>query len=787
MLKKLLFALCLMSSLTTFAAESITGKWRVHDLFFVNSSHIPVVADMGKRVYFLVNECLYFYDVSSSTLSSFNEVGGLNDVGISDIFYDDDANLLFVAYVNSNIDIIDGKGKIYNVSNIKDMNMPATTVTFDDNDDVTGYTTKAINDITFREGQAFVATEYGYAVIDEDTKKMTANTNFGVKTNSVVRLGDYLLLFSNKYCYKADANTRYSKLSAITSKWSGSFSGVKTTRVDDETAFLLGSAALMRFTPSSSKLTTDTIVPYKVNFVRHSPSAWLASCYAQKCYYTIDASGTATAVSDLGQETVSSYLGGDGTIWAVGTSGLHKSGVSTYYKPNAIGMVFPYYVKYNTYNNKLYVGSTGRNSRITSSNYALRNHTYDGTTWTAYFPYKSGTTAYGSGYDMIFCPQDSNTYFQCTWDLNLLKITGKTRKWTVSSSNSYLTKYKSSQAFDNYGNLWVVQTYGNESNPVSALASSYVTGSSVKKAYWTTFSELTEVHQGKFQRASFIISRKCNMKIYTDGDYNSTSGALCFWDSGSEDLTATNTLKMYHSVPETTGTTISWQYLNCLVEDNNGVVWVGHTAGLFSLDPSTALTNDFAVTRPHVIDSDGNDTGILLDGYDIFTIAVDAKNRKWIGTTSSGIFVTNADGTEILANFTAENSGLPNNLVYNICCDNENNRVFCTTAQGLAEFDLDVVETANDLSNVYAYPNPVEPDFTGMVKITNVPVGCYLTITNAEGAVVKSFDACTTGNVLWDPCDENGSRLSTGTYKVYASFAGAGTTDTQVTQIYVIR
>ena len=65
------------------------------------------------------------------------------------------------------------------------------------------------------------------------------------------------------------------------------------------------------------------------------------------------------------------------------------------------------------------------------------------------------------------------------------------------------------------------------------------------------------------------------------------------------------------------------------------------------------------MNQPKVPRNDGtNYADYLLTGNTVNAIAVDGGNRKWIGTLGAGIYLVNADGSEILAHYTAADSPL---------------------------------------------------------------------------------------------------------------------------------
>ena len=151
----------------------------------------------------------------------------------------------------------------------------------------------------------------------------------------------------------------------------------------------------------------------------------------------------------------------------------------------------------------------------------------------------------------------------------------------------------------------------------------------------------------------------------------------------------------------------------------------------------------------------------------VLLLAVTRNNEKWIATTN-GVYYVSPDGSELYNHFTTENSDLPSNVVYSVECDTIHDRVYVFTDNGFAEYIADGDAAALDFNGVYAFPSPVEPDFTGMVKITGLMENSYVTITNRNGYVVARMGPVM-GSTFWDVCGTDGERVPTGLYKVYAA------------------
>ena len=84
---------------------------------------------------------------------------------------------------------------------------------------------------------------------------------------------------------------------------------------------------------------------------------------------------------------------------------------------------------------------------------------------------------------------------------------------------------------------------------------------------------------------------------------------------------------------------------------------------------------------------------------------------------------------------------------------------------------------------MYAYPNPVKPDFIGTIGIINLVDNALIKITDVSGNVVHETKA-EGGQATWNGKLANGDRAATGVYLVFIS-NGDGT-EKAVTKILFI-
>ena len=222
-----------------------------------------------------------------------------------------------------------------------------------------------------------------------------------------------------------------------------------------------------------------------------------------------------------------------------------------------------------------------------------------------------------------------------------------------------------------------------------------------------------------------------------------------------------------------------------LAEDLDGQVWVGTTAGPVIFDGGANIfENDNGGNRRRVVQD--SIVAFLLETEDIRAIAVDGANRKWFGTRN-GIFVQSPDGEDQIAQFTAENSPLFNNTITTLQYDGVTGRMYIGTEFGLQVYRTETLAARNTHStNVYAFPNPVRPEYEGPIYIKGLARDADIKITDLNGKLVYETEALG-GLASWDGRDYNGRRAVSGVYLVFSTGAQSfDTPDAFVTKILLV-
>lgn len=775
--KRFMFVMLLVLAV----ASASAGTWKMHNSYVTKL--IKNVFDTGDKVYYVNSNKLYQFDKSTQTTLSLGKQNILSDNTISQIYYDWENNLLFVAYANSNIDVIDQAGKVTNISNIKDIIVRVHSYSLNpETGDLQDYTGKEINDINFANGRAYVATGYGYVCIDETTLKVVHNYDLGRKINSVAVIGDEMLILSKSYCYHGtiedeDPINHYTKES-------GSFNGCRMYPINENSVFIMGPSTLYNYEFVNSVPVLTELVAARSNSVQKTPTGFIANFPEQTYYYTFDPTGKVGTKVGSAVGYATSNPDGDGTVWINDANGLHVKGSTAYYKINSLTTDAPFWLRYNGDLNKLYAGSSGPISliNVVATNVPNIINTYDGNNWSNATAY----TASGSGYDFVFNPLDPRMYIRAGWK-NLYKVVNDQLVTTYNNSNSKLNTRKCHPAFDNYGNMWVVTPFDHPTSPVLILPKDKVFNTTSNKTDWLVPAGFEALNTGKMQRSRFLVSKKNNVKIFSDCDYSGAiTGRIYCWDNGNEDpMVDTYQLSSIGHFVDQNNSQVSWTYLCHFEEDREGMFWVGHDMGLFVFDPDVVFDPAPAAVRPYVTKfSEGQ--GYLCEGYTVYDIGVDRDNNKWIAT-NNGVYFVSPDGSEVYNHFTIENSDVPSNLVYTVECDTVHDRVYIYTDNGFAEYIVNGDATSINFDNVYAFPNPIEPDFTGMIKIANLMDNSYVTVTNREGNIVAQFGPVV-GSALWDGSGADGERVPTGIYNIYAAQgAQPAITGTPQTTIMIIK
>lgn len=223
-----------------------------------------------------------------------------------------------------------------------------------------------------------------------------------------------------------------------------------------------------------------------------------------------------------------------------------------------------------------------------------------------------------------------------------------------------------------------------------------------------------------------------------------------------------------------------------IAEDLDGNLWVGTDQGpLVYFTPENVFDEEMKANRIKVPRNDGSGlSDYLLRTETVTSISVDGANKKWLGTSGSGVYYVSADGTRQETHFNVANSPILSDSIISLAVDNKSGDVWFGTSKGLQSYRGNATAGAEKFTAVYAFPNPVRENFNGNVTITGLMNNTQVNITDISGNLVYETIS-DGGQATWDLKTYNGKRVATGVYLIFC--ASSDGTESFVTKILVIR
>jgi ligand-binding sensor domain-containing protein len=222
-----------------------------------------------------------------------------------------------------------------------------------------------------------------------------------------------------------------------------------------------------------------------------------------------------------------------------------------------------------------------------------------------------------------------------------------------------------------------------------------------------------------------------------------------------------------------------------LAQDLEGQMWVGTSKGInVFYSPEAILAGGNSNWEAQLITiSQGGFNQYLLNSEEVTAIAVDGGNRKWLGTKKAGVFLVSPDGTSQIQHFTVTNSPLLSNTINSIVINEKTGEVFFGTSAGICSYRSDATKGDDVFGKIYAFPNPVRPDYNGPIAITGLVTDADVKITDVQGNIVFSTRA-NGGTAVWNGLNFSGKRVATGVYLVFC--ANTDGSQTKVTKILMV-
>jgi hypothetical protein len=626
------------------------GTWRNYLAY----SDVQQIQAADNYLFVMASNGLYQYNKNDQSITTYDKVNGMSDVGVTNIRWCPQAKRLIVAYSNSNIDLVETNGNITNVSDIYSKIIPGD---------------KTINGIYIYNQYAYLAC--GFGVIKMDIKQaLISETYMFENPVSAVTIAD---------------NTIYAQTT------NGILEGNLNANLIDKTNWKEATT-----TPSFAQDNTD--YDQNIDLVKTlKPDGPKYNYFGFMIFH-------------------------HGKLYTCNGDYEHTSGIQIL-KDN----------QWEIYQNEGISDVTG--------------------------------VSYPGAFCMDIDPADDSHIFTGSRNGlyefrngNLVKYYDHTNS-PIEPFDGVSKEYQlvTGTKFDQKGNLWIL----NSSAPTTALVK-YSNNTFTKLNH----SELMKLNRGAFQnRSNGELS-----KIIIDGrglmwfvNNNWVLPAIYQYNIDNDAIIA------YEDIVNQDGTKLSIQEgIRCVAEDLEHNIWVGTSVGPVMLEKSQIESGGSTFTQVKVPRNDGtNYADYLLANIDISSIAIDGGNRKWIGTFNNGVYLISADNMTQIQHFTTDNSPLLSNFVKSIAINHTTGEVFFGTDNGLCSYVSDATETNTEMTsdNVWAYPNPVEPSYTGPITITGLSLNADVKILSSNGALVNEGHS-NGGTYVWDGYDKKGRRAASGIYMV---------------------
>jgi len=818
MIKKLtlILTLTLVSLCAIPAKADTTGDWRLFPAF---SRYFKKVVDTPNRTFFIVrgqgywshldnmfaqeNNNIFVLDKESNETIALTTRNRLNDTNVYTMAYNSAKGYLLIVYMNGNIDLLYDDDTIYNIPGLKSAVLRSD---------------KKINAISFdaANNRAYLTGKFGYIAINDKKKEIAESHDYGIELFGIARVGSRLIISTADGLLQSPADNRHYSLSDFT-PIPDTQKGTNILPLDDNSfAYTIPQVYRISFSEDGT-VTQERIIHSSIEDVSEAKDGYLLHetstgvlLKKNSPWPTYIALPSGYSGKPYGSwDCIEFFMFGADVI----TSQKYDSSEKTWsitrqpFYPNCPSCFQPWNISWHEKYGMLFCneifnanyGSFGLDIRSMIDSFkdeiwTRRSHSYT---------LESSVYASVDPHGVTVDPINDNLLWIGTFNhgFSCFDTSNPANNKIYSAGNDSRTKnlpgfhsvfpsgwscQVSKPEFDNDGTLWVA--FNTEH-----------TGNGPEIYFWRAtdrkndnISKIGTIKIGNNFVSKYNIilplkhSKNKNLLVVTDNvDYL----AVINHQGSPENQPSASNIRVFSSMYDQDGNAIRKVGAQGLFEDpETGNVWVLTNAGVFDFAPSESFNSDFRVHRCKIARNDGtNLADYLLDGIATSRMSIDNAGNKWFATQGAGVVVTSADGTEIINQFTTENSYLPSNTVYGVACDPSSSKVWFGTENGICEYTSGVTPAQDNYDNVKVYPNPVRPDYYDYVTIDGLMDNSLVKIVDASGSLVKELGRSSGGSIKWDVCGLGGERVKTGVYYIMASQSTEGESGSKVGKILVMQ
>ena len=738
------------ASTVAVASTPPIGTWKTYMAY----SDIRHIVKVGNRVYVVASGDLYVYDTSDESITTMDRNNGLSDTDIKFISWNAAAKRLVIVYSNGNIDLLSEKLDITNISDYYDKSL-----TYD----------KTINNVITNGNLTYLATGFGIVVVNVSNATIADTYALQEKVNALCINNGMVYAATDNEIFKGDMR----KNLADPNEWDKLASeGFSWLFWMDEG--LVGAKKYNISTIASDGTVKKQAGPYMDNCVMQNGLLFACGGNDTYCYHTAsDRGGIAKHLNTVAADPK------DGSFWIHDDDGslanitladdrsftINKTGIK------ADGP------DYNTFGFMLMRNGTlytcGGPGSSTSREGCVQVLSQDGT-WKMYDTSfaKDQKSPFISAYALAIDPKDEKHVYVAARTGLYEFYDGEFRKlWNEDNSPITHADVKE-DAWYKYNKVTTLCFLDDGSLLCfnSETADGKTSLLSLKDDKWTDLSNSNFIATAgfSFPYAKDMFRDSRGLIWFCNNNWQ-TACLACYQPSSGAS-------KSYRSIFNQDGKEYQIYYVSCVTEDIEGNIWIGTDVGPLMLPASQIGTDDDTFTQVKIPRNDGtNLADYLLSNVPISAIYVDGAGRKWFGTSGNGVYLISADNIQQLQHFTSSNSNLLSDDIERITANEQTGEVFFGTSAGLCSYMADATKPSEKMTkdNVYAYPNPVKPDYTGLITVTGLTLNADVKIVTSNGTLVAQGRS-NGGTFTWDGCDAKGKRVASGIYMVETATEDGG-------------
>ncbi len=754
---KLVYPLFLLAHLVlwqqTLAQEIPLGTWRTHLTYGKANS----VAFTPNRIYCATGGGLCFFDKMDNSIGVFTKIDGLSDTDITSIGYEASTKTLVIAYASGNIDLLDEQERIKNIRTVLSEPFLAS---------------RRINALSFIGKQAFLATDFGVVVLNLERQLVEdIYKNLSESGSEIAILG--LAATSTRLYAATPKGLRHVALTAIKNDFRNWQTVPSTSAKRVECVAVLGSAIYFAQNDNNLYLLNDpSASPESINvdarLVNMTAASTKLILTSPSWVGVFDASSRSlTRFSESPISRPAQAVLDGTTLWLADQNNgflSNREGNFKVYTPSGPFSAASFRL-YN-FGNKILALSGGINNLAEPSLINAGFYSFEQNKWQNFNasgqPPIIRTPQSRDLNQAAFMPDENKVYMASfgegllVWNIADNSFERLDSTTMLSGGLRFSTNRISGVCKDPQGNLWVA-CYGAKSG---------------QNTYFKRDAG------GTWRGVSFGgLGAAYPLELCADSRGQIWVRLSHFWGGGllviSNDLSKTRLLLEGSE----NGELISDQ-VNCLHLDRDGNMLIGTEFGLnifyeFSDVWSSSSKAELVFYENRALYREERISAITTDG----------GNRRWIAS-SDGLALFSADFIQKLADFNTQNSPLLSKSINGLTIEGRSGELFVATSQGMVSYrgtGTDATSTHSSLVKVF--PNPVMPDFKGLIAIEGLAQNALFKVTDINGRLVFQGLAAG-GTATWNALDYGGKRVSNGIYLVFCTNADGS--DIIVTKIAVV-